>query len=84
MPDEYLVEINNHLEVLLKSHSLEVWIDTVIRDFKLGETTRLLKAVEVKLKVCLYYFSFSNAQDIQDDTTLWPNVAAISQNQTLF
>jgi len=84
MPDEYRVEMNNCLEVFLKSHGLEVWIDTVVRDFKLGETARRLKAVEVKLKVCFYYFSFSNAQDIQDDTTLWPNVAAISQNQTLF
>jgi len=84
MPDEYLVEMNNCLEVFLKSRGLEVWINTAIRDFELGETARLLKAVEVKLKVCFYYFSFSNAQDIQDDTTLWPNVAAISQNQTSF
>jgi len=84
MPDEYRMEMNNCLEVFLKSHGLEVWIDTVIRDFELGETAGHLKAVEVKLKVCFYYFSFSNAQNIQDDTTLWPNVTAISQNQTLF
>ena len=84
MPDEYTVEINNCLEVFLKSHNLEVWIDTVIRDFTLDKTARLLKAVEVKLKVCFYYFSFPNAQDMQDGTILWPNVAAISQNQTLF
>ena len=61
MPDEYRVEINNCLEVFLKSHGLEVWINTVIRNFKSGETARLLKAVEVKLQVFFCYFLFSNA-----------------------
>jgi len=45
------------LEVFLKSHGLEVWINRVIRDLESDRTFKLLKAVEVKFKVCFIIFT---------------------------
>ena len=53
--DEYGVA--TCLEVFLKSHGLEVWINRVIRDLESDRTFKLLKAVEVKFKVCFIIFT---------------------------
>ena len=51
-------EMNDCFENFLKSHGLEVWINTAIRAFHLDKTAKGLKDVEVKLKVCFYYIYF--------------------------